>query len=470
MVPRRHWNPRVLDHNTEQVENIGCRSTMPRFGGVRPPQKPEGLSLMLHPVLETVFHAFEQAGARWCLLRVPLELGAAAGGDVDLLIDCADIENVRRVLETLGFIQVRPQPRSVHTHFLTYHRTTDCWIWLDLVTELSFGRHNALQTSAEVGCLARRQYHGAVVRLARDDDFWALLLHCILDKGSIAPRHAAMLQELMGEVRTDGPLAQVVETVCPAGWTLRRILACISGRDWIALERMAPSMTAIWLRQNATAPSQILIRRGLNLMDYLIKLRSSKGLGVALLGPDGAGKTTLIMEIQESFILPVRSVYMGLTGGLLRYIAYLHVPGLVLLGRLLVFWCRYLLAQYHQARGRLVLFDRYIYDAMVPHPERLNWLRRASRWVDGHACPGPDLVLVLNAPGEVLYARKGEYTPEQLEEWRHHFLALQQRIPQLEIVDTTRKRDAVRIDVTDRIWQRYLAHSAKNSSARCSVK
>jgi len=197
-------------------------------------------------------------------------------------------------------------------------------------------------------------------------------------------------------------------------------------------------------------------------MDKLWELQRRRGLSVALLGPDGAGKSTLARGIQHSFIFPVRVVYMGLTGGLLRHIARLHVPGLVLLGRMLVLWCRYLIAQYHQARGRLVVFDRYIYDAMVPHPERLNWFRRTSRRVDGHVCPSPDLVLVLSAPGDVMYERKGEYNPAQLEDWRQHFLALQQRIPQLEIVDTTRPRDGVRTDVIDRIWRRYVAHWKKS--------
>jgi thymidylate kinase len=232
---------------------------------------------------------------------------------------------------------------------------------------------------------------------------------------------------------------------------------------------MAPALSATWKRHHAIAPWKILIRRGLNLLNCLVKARAYRGLSVAVLGPDGAGKTTLIKDIQEAFILPVRPVYMGLTGGLLRYIAYLHVPGLVLLCRLLVFWCRYLRAQYHQTLGRLVLFDRYIYDAMVPHPGRLNWLRRASRWVDGHACPGPDLVLVLNAPGEVMYARKGEYTPEKLEEWRRYYLALQNRISQLEIVDAAREKDVVRIDAIDRIWQRHVVHWTKNSSTCCAV-
>src|SRR5262249_4649584 len=152
----------------------------------------------------------------------------------------------------------------------------------------------------------------------------------ILDKGTVAPRHMAKLQELMGEARTDGPLAQLIESICPDGWSLERILMCVSSRDWMAMECLAPSLTARWMRHHAVAPWKILIRRGLSLLNYLVKVRSYRGLSVAVLGPDGAGKTTLIKDIQESFVLPVRSVYMGLTGGLLRYIARLHVPGLVL--------------------------------------------------------------------------------------------------------------------------------------------
>jgi thymidylate kinase len=71
------------------------------------------------------------------------------------------------------------------------------------------------------------------------------------------------------------------------------------------------------------------------------------------------------------------------------------------------------------------------------------------------------LVLVLDAPGSVMYERKGEHSAEFLETQRQHFLALRQQIPQLEVVDATRAQNIVRSDVVERIWRQYLAHWIK---------
>jgi hypothetical protein len=64
-------------------------------------------------------------------------------------------------------------------------------------------------------------------------------------------------------------------------------------------------------------------------------------------------------------------------------------------------------------------------------------------------------VFVLDAPGEVLHARKGEHTPEKLEEQRQRYLALGSRLPQSVVVDVTRDFGLVRREVVGRIWRRW---------------
>jgi thymidylate kinase len=105
----------------------------------------------------------------------------------------------------------------------------------------------------------------------------------------------------------------------------------------------------------------------------------------------------------------------------------------------------------------MVVFDRYIYDAAVPPAHRLSPLGRVGRWLDGHSCPPPDLVLILDAPGEVMYRRKGAYDAHVLEQWRAGFRALERRLPHVAVLDTSKPSDEVCADATAHIWARYAA-------------
>jgi thymidylate kinase len=403
--------------------------------------------------LDATFQDFNQGGLNWCVLRLP-HGDLKSDGDVDLLVDENHLPEIRNILIKQGFVQVPGWSNGIH--FLTFEFSTGKWIWLHFVTEISFGPYALLKTQAEGGCLDRKTQKGIVFCLSPDDEFWVLLFHCLVDKGEIPPHHRVNLQELAHEAQSDGPLARVMNEVNPNRWSAEQVLEMACRGEWAKLERISPIFAKNWLREQNIWLWKRSVAFGKSKVNKIRRVFMQRGLGVALLGPDGAGKSTLIGKIQESFIFPVQPVYMGLTGGLLRYVDKLRLPFLVVPGRIFVFWCRYLRALYHQFRGRLVVFDRYVLDYSVPTPYPLNKVQKGMRWIDGHSIPLPDLVLVLDAPGEIMFQRKGEYDPVMLEEWRERFLALQDQISELEILDTTRPSGEVCADAIDRIWKRYM--------------
>ncbi|MDQ3146322.1 MAG: hypothetical protein M3R01_05235, partial [Actinomycetota bacterium] len=181
-------------------------------------------------------------------------------------------------------------------------------------------------------------------------------------------------------------------------------------------------------------------------------LLGRRGMAVALLGPDGAGKSTLAEGLRSSFYLPTRPLYAGLYGAGSGSVP--KVPGLRLTVRLLKLWRLALTAEVHKARGRLVVFDRYTSDALLPGTGRTGVASRARRWLLAHACPTPQLIVVLDAPAQALFDRKGEHDVERLEQQRQGYATLA-RLPRVTVVDAARPPEEVRRTVTGLVWQRW---------------
>lgn len=199
---------------------------------------------------------------------------------------------------------------------------------------------------------------------------------------------------------------------------------------------------------------------------------------VALIGPDGAGKTTLTRMVAASGVYPFRYMYMGVDAAAsnvalptTRLAAWLkrRVPqrdaGPQTSGpdtRPPVAWRRYVRAAratlrlanrigeecYRQLiswmleiRGYVVLYDRhFIFDfAEEIQAGQSNTLeRRIHRRFLRHVYPSPDLVIFLDAPGEVLFARKGESTVAELERRRQAFLRQGEKLSNFVRIDATR--------------------------------
>ena len=221
---------------------------------------------------------------------------------------------------------------------------------------------------------------------------------------------------------------------------------------------------------------------------------------VALVGPDGAGKTSVAEALLAAPPVPMKYLYMGMSiessnvalptsrlahwwkvqqhkrrlvqaGEQVPEEIHLHglehrarVRGKVgatlrLFRRVSEEAYRQAISWLYQLRGFVVLYDRhFVFDSLAPatdpRPRALS--ERLHHWFLRHLYPKPDLALFLDAPGPVLLARKKEVPLERLEKDRrriserrshaHTFVRVDASAPQADVLRQV--RDAIQYHCT----------------------
>ncbi|SFK92081.1 hypothetical protein [Geodermatophilus ruber] len=277
--------------------------------------------------------------------------------DLDVLVRPGDRTRVHRALLAAGWVWLRAPGHRGHRFYL--REAADLtWVKLDVVSALRYGR-------------ARTSTDELLDRRVRRDGLW-------LVSDADARQHAAHRAAGRREIPTPG-------------------------------ERLARALPTSLHR---------------------------RGCVVAVLGPDGAGKGTVTAGLAAGLPVGVTRVYLGdrraQTAAAAAATATARPPGshgagrsareVLFLLRKLAGWAPALLrASVAAWRGHVVLTDRHPLDAVAVRPRRTP----VGRWVEHvlatRVVPSPDAVVVLDAPGQVLFDRKGEHTPELLEEWRQGY-------------------------------------------------
>ncbi len=263
-----------------------------------------------------------------------------------------------------------------------------------------------------------------------------------------------------------------------------------------------------------------------SLLEIPLRAPRTPRFTVALVGADGAGKTTMARRLerdapQQPGDLPLKYLYMGVsrqasnrmlpstwliwrlkrlsgrgreeggppdpnrrrssskgqgasgarkTSPLKRAFSQLK-EGLYMANLLAEEWFRQLVTTYFQLRGYIVLFDRHFFldyyahdidrrlltsdhdhaDAARSDGRPPSAVRRFHGFLLQHLFPKPDLVILLDAPAEVLFSRKPEGTVALIEGRRQEYWRLKDKVPHFVVVDATLPQDDVAATIISHI-------------------
>jgi len=440
---------------------------------------------MLIETLRQTFEALDASDIPYCVMRDFEKLFVEEDDkEIDLIIDRRVFPSARKVLDDLGFIETPSWGHEPHRFFVTYLTEIEMWLKLDIVIALRFGKPvSCFGDGLLISMVEHRIYRECCYTLAPEDELLLLLIKAVVNDGGIRGSRADALQRLWQQTKSDPERKARLDSQLRAYFGPNadgnRALDHADLRWFVS--RRAELIKSLFVSQPVRTVGRYLRTRFMGLISPLLYAVFWRGGSVALLAPDGAGKSTLAAHLLAQKHLRARLIYMGINlkasvvglpttpwfrkhvegaGGnsIKRIVAkVLNFPN-----TLLEQWYRSLTGFYCRLRGRTVVYDRYVYDTWLnPRPTRL--IKRFRRFLIEQTCPDPDMVILLDAPGTLLFSRKHEHDAHSLEQKRQAYLKVGTRIPNLHIVDATQDLRAVSAEATSIVWGFYCNRHGSQS-------
>jgi thymidylate kinase len=437
-------------------------------------------------MFRALVEVLEEAAVPYCILAGYDHMPEEIASDIDFMLDpeCA--------VYLPELLQVVAARSGAHVVQCIRHETTAAYFALARLEDggLSYLHPDSSGDYRRSGrlwirsgpVLRRRCRHPGGFWVPAAADAFAYYLIKKVDKGALSEEQGVELSRRFGED--------------PAGCerALKRLFFASSARavamaaragDWRSIAFTLPRLRGE-LQQRAEGEgwrqrARQAVADARRVLDRLLR---PTGLSIAFLGADGSGKSTLIERVSGELRQNFRQVrYRHLRPGVLVPGGGKGASGPVTdpharpprgasgsLAKLLHFWADYVVGGALwlyplRVRSTLVIFDRYYHDLLAdPLRYRYGGPLAPARWL-GRFVPYPDISFVLDAPTEVLQARKQEVPWDECERQRHAYVATAAGLPGACVIDASRPVD----EVVARVLEQVVAHMEARTARRLAL-
>jgi len=251
-----------------------------------------------------------------------------------------------------------------------------------------------------------------------------------------------------------------------------------STNNWVQMESDLEPLRVELMRNSEESVMQRIASGATQVLHHLRRAMMPTGGCIAIIGPDGAGKSAVIDAIRQQFRfayhkvkcfhLRPKSLRPGKATQQVVTDPHGRPPRGMILSVLKVF---FLVADYWlgytlkiapaMRRSELIVFDRYIYDLLVDS-KRVRyggpaWLLK----VVARVVPRPNLVILLDAPADVLWSRKQEVPIEEVMRQRDLYRKVASKLPFATTVNAAQPLADVIMDVDNVIVEHYERRTAE---------
>ena len=424
-------------------------------------------------ILARVFQTLERAGTRYCVLHGYEEYPDLIKSDVDAVIDSGTSPRELLTLLRRNRVLIGAEViRCSEYHITLAGRHDDgspCLLVLDFSADCALdGLH--LYSGEEV--LGTRHRHREFWVPAANVEFGCYLSRSIA-KGVLDNTRSRRLSRLYGQ-EPAGCAAEIARF-----WSKERtelLMTAAASGDWEPVRRQLGSLQKELRRRTILRhPGRFAARKLSELAARIRRVYRPDGVSVVLLGPDGAGKSSITDALPQllagafprsacwGFAPPLSRLFRRSSQNAVQRTDQPHaLPPRSLTTSVVraAYWLAYEIFGYARlrlalTRSTLVLNDRHFVDILV---DAKRYRYGGPPWLLSlvwRLIPKPDLIILLDAPAEVLQTRKQEVSLDETARQRRAYLEMVRTFENGRIVDASRPFERVANDVS-RIILGYL--------------